>query len=660
MECKVAARKLKMKIMKTLASSLRCAASLLACGLALSVLAQTPGNPPPRGAGGPPLGDSRRGGEPEFDGPPPFGPGESDPNRPGPGGPGGPGGMMRQETKLVDQFDQDGDKRLNSAERKAAREFLREERASGRGRRGPGRPGGPGGPRRNENHENQEPPQPGAQVGPKDVKSFPGVSLYDANTVRTLFLEFEETDWEKELADFNNTDVEVPAKLTVDGKTYPEVGVHFRGMSSFMMVGEGRKRPLNLSLDFVHEKQNLGGYRTLNLLNSHEDPTFLRSVLFCQIAREYIPAPKANFVRVVINHENWGVYVNAQQFNKDFVKEWFGTTKGARWKVPGSPQGHGSLVYLGDDAAQYNGVYQIKTKDDPKAWADLIKLCKVLNETPTNQLESALAPLLDIDGALRFLALENVLINNDGYWVRTSDYNLYQDERGRFHIIPHDTNETFSKPGGPGFGGGPGGPGGFGPAEMLASQIFSQADKNSDRRLTRDEFTALAGVWFDKLDAGKGGTLSEAAIRDRLKEAFPSANFAGQGGGRGPGGGLKVNGVELDPLIAANDPAKPLLSKLLAVPALRARYLGLIREIAEKWLDWNKLGPLAQQYHSLIALDVKADTRKLDSTEDFMKGLTEDIEGKGEGPGGGGTISLKTFAEQRRAFLFRRGEPSHP
>src|SRR6185295_16743784 len=186
-------------------------------------------------------------------------------------------------------------------------------------------------------------------------------------------------------------------------------------------------------------------------------------VLSYQIDRDYIPAPKANLARVVINGESWGVYVNAQQFNKEFVKDWFGTTKGARWKVPGSPRGSGSLAYLSDDPSQYKRAYEIKTKDDPKAWADLIKLCKALNQTPTNKLEEALAPLLDIDGALKFLALENVLINNDGYWVRTSDYNLYQDVKGQFHVLPQDSNETFSIPGGPGFGGGRrGGPGGRG------------------------------------------------------------------------------------------------------------------------------------------------------------------------------------------------------
>ena len=96
-----------------------------------------------------------------------------------------------------------------------------------------------------------------------------------------------------------------------------------------------------------------------------------------------------------------------------------------------------------------------------------------------------------------------------------------------------------------------------------------------------------------------------------------------------------------------------MLSKLLAVPALRERYLGYVRDIANKWLDWQRLGPLATHYHSLIANEVKADTRKLDSTADFERSLTEDIPGRGRGPGGGGTIGLKNFADQRRAYLLR-------
>ena len=97
----------------------------------------------------------------------------------------------------------------------------------------------------------------------------------------------------------------------------------------------------------------LNGYRTLNLLNANGDATFVRGVLFSEIARAYIPAPRINHMRVVINGESWGIYLNAQQFNKDFLRDNFSTENGARWKVPGSPGGRGGMEYLGDDVAAY-------------------------------------------------------------------------------------------------------------------------------------------------------------------------------------------------------------------------------------------------------------------------------------------------------------------
>ena len=161
-----------------------------------------------------------------FQGPPPMGPGF-------------PGG----EREIVAQFDKNGDKRLDSSERKAARESL----AADPGPRGFGRRGGPGGFGRG----GMTPGSPGRKLTPADVKSYPSAPLYDLGTLRTVFLQFEDADWEQELAAFNNTDVEVPATVIIDGKTYKNVGVHFRGASSYMMVPEGSKRSLNLSFDFV-------------------------------------------------------------------------------------------------------------------------------------------------------------------------------------------------------------------------------------------------------------------------------------------------------------------------------------------------------------------------------------------------------------------------
>ena len=554
-----------------------------------------------------------------------FGPGGPGGFGPPGGGPGGPGGPMQRERALVKQFDKDNDGRLNKDERQATRDSMKTEGGRRGGFGGPpggfGPPGGPGG--RGPFGPQSEPGKPDPRVSPDDVTPS-DEPLYDPQVLRTIFIDFEDNEWEAELADFNNTDVEVPATLTVDGKQYPNVGVHFRGMSSFMMVQAGSKRSLNLSLDFEDSKQRLLGYKTLNLLNAHEDDSFLSSVLYSHIARQHMPAPKANFVKVVINGESWGVYANVQQFNKEFLAENFPSTKGTRWKVTGSPMGGGGLEYLGDNVEDYKRRYDMKSGEDNKAWKKLIKLCKTLNETPADELEAALEPMLDIDGLLWFLALDNALINCDGYWIRASDYSIFLDAKGKFHILPHDMNEAFRAPMGPGFGFGPGGPGGPGGGPP-----------------------------------GRGG-FGGGPPGGRPGEARPDGP---RGEPRRPGGNVRPGGnaFDLDPLIGLDDARKPLRSKVLAVPSLRARYLQHVRTIAEKSLDWKGLGPVVAQYRSLIEKEIEADTRKLSSFTDFQK-ATADVVAKASsdkaetepqrrfGPPHH-SVSLRAFADQRREFL---------
>ena len=88
-------------------------------------------------------------------------------------------GGVQPERKLVAQFDKDGDKRLNAAERKAALDFVQAEGGSGRGfgRRGFGMPATPA--------------EPGPKVARASVKVYPAsVPFYEPNTLRTIFFDF--------------------------------------------------------------------------------------------------------------------------------------------------------------------------------------------------------------------------------------------------------------------------------------------------------------------------------------------------------------------------------------------------------------------------------------------------------------------------------------
>ena len=361
----------------------------------------------------------------------------------------GPGGMPpfgggrrgpQPPEKLVKKFDTDEDGKLTGAERQAALDT---------------RGGG------SLSLISEESLREGVQNDVQaslDTVPAGSPSLYDAHTLRTLYLRFHHEDWSEQMSSFYRTDIEVPAELIVDGKVYPGVGVHFRGTSSYFTVGS-EKKSFNIAVDYGEDGQRLYGYKTLNLLNGHVDASFLREVLYNRISRDYIPAMETNFVKLVINGENWGVYINLQQYNKDFLVEWFDTKEGIRWKV--GPGRGGALAYAGDDPSAYQETYQLKTSTVENPWEGLITLTKMLDDaTPDAELVESLPSLLNVDQVLWQLAVSNVFMDDDGYIHKGGDYALYQDVNGRFHLVPHDNNESLrfgrSGRGGPG-GGGPGG-----------------------------------------------------------------------------------------------------------------------------------------------------------------------------------------------------------
>ena len=125
--------------------------------------------------------------------------------------------------------------------------------------------------------------------------------------------------------------------------------------------------------------------------------------------------------------------------------------------------------------------------------------------------------------------------------------------------------------------------------------------------------------------------------------------------------------MNLDPLIGLDDETRPLRSRLLKVPSLRARYLGYVKQLAEQSLDWNRLGPRVGEYRAMIEEAVEADTRKLSSFAAFQSATSPDAvpppdagaqpPPPGDGPPrAGGRASLRDFAQRRRAYLLEHPE----
>lgn len=271
--------------------------------------------------------------------------------------------------------------------------------------------------------------------------------LYDETVLRTFELSFSQGNYWNQLLNNFQSKTEMAADLTVDGVVYPGVGVRLKGNSSFGGTGSSLKKSFNITVDFTDPDLSLLGYESLNLNNCFLDPTFVREVLTYNVMRQYMPAPKANWIKLVINGENWGVYVNVQQVNKDFMDEWFEDDDGNRYKGEGSGGGPSQFTpfhYRGTSPANYQSSYQLKSENSANPWLDLIALCDALNNSPSGQLQTRLPPVFAVDRAIWYMALNNLFVNLDSYIGSGHNFYALQDlVHDRLSIVTWDCNESF-------------------------------------------------------------------------------------------------------------------------------------------------------------------------------------------------------------------------
>lgn len=273
--------------------------------------------------------------------------------------------------------------------------------------------------------------------------------FYDMDTVRDIRLQFSQANWWTQLTNNYAPEINIAADMTVDGRTYANVGVRFRGNTSYTMLPQApnqgwEKKSFNIEMDWMVPGQDIYGYDSLNLNNGYHDPTFLREALSYMVMRRHGVAPKANWVRLWLNGTYWGVYINVQQPNKDMMKEWFRSNDGNRYRCfptsGGFSNGRCCFTWLGSNVALYLAAYQAKQGDG----TDLMQMCNILNNTPTASLQAALRPVFNVDAFYRYAAVMNVTTNTDSYLQSGKDHFLYMDEvHGDATTFPFDLNEAM-------------------------------------------------------------------------------------------------------------------------------------------------------------------------------------------------------------------------
>lgn len=278
--------------------------------------------------------------------------------------------------------------------------------------------------------------------------------FYDKNSIKNVYLNFPQSNYWSLLTGNYFSETNLEASMVYDGVTYPQVGVRFRGNTSYMMTGNAQKKSFAVEMDFLDEDQNVLGYKNLKFNNAHEDPTFMREVLYYRMAARHTPVARSNYIHLFLNNQDWGIYPNIQSVDKTFLEEWFLSNDGARFRAtvdetgPGQPNwgdGTAGMNYLGDNPSSYQQYYSLKSNDvveDP--WQALIDACYQLSVASAADME-ALKAKIDVDKVLWHLACENIFTDDDSYIMKGKmDYMVYYEpETGRTTSLEYDGNTTF-------------------------------------------------------------------------------------------------------------------------------------------------------------------------------------------------------------------------
>lgn len=270
--------------------------------------------------------------------------------------------------------------------------------------------------------------------------------LYDDAELLTVMITVDPDtlDW---LYENVASDHEFRASVTIIGngmyEVMDDVGFRLRGNTS----RHAAKKSFKIAFNTFVPGRKLQGVEKLNLNGEHNDPSVIRSKLSWDLFQTLgLPAPRANHAKVYINGDYFGLYINVEHIDDNFLLSRFGDDSGNLYKCLYPAD----LTYRGPDARDYypnasGRPYELKLKDDfAEGYDDLAHFIDRLNHTPDAVFADTLEALFDVNGFLRSLAVDVVTGSWDDYWFLQNNYYLYFDPAiQRFRYLPFDFDNTF-------------------------------------------------------------------------------------------------------------------------------------------------------------------------------------------------------------------------
>jgi spore coat protein H len=222
----------------------------------------------------------------------------------------------------------------------------------------------------------------------------------------------------------------VPATFIAGGELYEGVRVRYRGA----WARSWPKKPLKILLP---KDKPFQGQRRLNFNSCWRDPAFIREHLSYQVyAACGVPASQSRMVRLLVNGQFRGLYVEVEQPDKAFASRYH--LKGASVYKAISRSNQADERDHGIEA-RYHAHYEKETQKDG-GYGELQKFCQALARA-TNTLEF-FTQHVDLEKYINYLAATTLLQHWDAY--NKNHFLVYDGQNSqKWSVLPWDLDRTL-------------------------------------------------------------------------------------------------------------------------------------------------------------------------------------------------------------------------
>jgi hypothetical protein len=239
-----------------------------------------------------------------------------------------------------------------------------------------------------------------------------------------------------------NSDREFSANFVfeagTDFDTVNNIGFRLRGNTSRY----SQKKSFKISFNSFVKGQKYKGLEKMNLNGEHNDPSVIRSYLFWGLCHKMqVQGSRANHVEVYINGNYYGLYINVEHVDEQFIETRFGNNDGNLYKCLYGAD----FNYLDNNKQSYkNKNYTLVNNNETDDYSNLINTIKTLNESSSDELPATFEPIFNVNSFLRYLAVETFTGHWDAYSLNQNNYYLYENQyTGKIEFMPYDVDNTF-------------------------------------------------------------------------------------------------------------------------------------------------------------------------------------------------------------------------